>query len=314
MVAISSVPPPAAELAPPRFQLFGPLRDGRKLAEWSLVLKSIGVEHLVSTQTEGWYIAVGVENAARVERALEEYEDENRNWPPRTSARDRLAFEPSAALVVGWSISLALIFAFSGPVAGSSPWFEVGVAESLHIAHGQVWRAVTALTLHADAQHLLGNVLIGGAFLWFASRRLGAGRAAFFTLLAGTLGNIANALLHYTQHQTHGSIGASTAVFSTVGLLVGAQVRSDAARGVRRWTEKVAPWVGGASLLGMLGASAQSDLWAHLFGLLAGILLGLVIARASRESAARSWIQASYAVATVCLLAGAWAAAFALRR
>jgi membrane associated rhomboid family serine protease len=204
----------------------------------------------------------------------------------------------------------------SGPVAGSSRWFEAGVAESARIAHGQVWRAITALTLHADGEHLIGNVLVGGAFLWFASRRMGAGRAAFFTLVAATIGNIANALLHYIQHQPHGSIGASTAVFATVGLLVGTQVRSDAARGVRTFVEKAAPWVGGAALLGMLGASAKSDLFAHLFGLLAGVLIGLVVARApsgGAHDARRSrWIQRAYAAATIALLGGAWALAFAL--
>lgn len=312
MVAISSIPPDAAELPPPRMQLVGPVRDGRKLAEWSLVLKSLGVEHGISSREDGWYFLVDVDALPRVQRALREYEDENRDWPPRRAARDRMAYEPSSALVVGWSVVLAIAFAASGPVFGRSRWFEVGVAETARIMRGEVWRAITALTLHADGQHLLGNVLIGGAFLWFASRRLGAGRAAFFTLLAGTLGNLANALLHNIQHQPHGSIGASTAVFATVGLLVGTQVRSDAARGVRTWRERAAPWVGGAVLLGMLGASAQSDLWAHLFGLLAGVLLGLVVARGPSRADGRGWVQPAYTLATLAVLVGAWTVAFAL--
>jgi membrane associated rhomboid family serine protease len=323
MVALTSIPPlppstpstvePVVE--PPRAQLVGPVRDGRKLAEWSLVLKSLGVEHGISTREDGWYMLVASENLPRVQRAIADYEIENRDWPPRGRARDRLAYEPSASLVVAWSVVLAAVFAASGPVAGLSRWFDAGVAESVRIAHGQVWRAITALTLHADAEHLLGNVIVGGAFLWFASRRLGAGRAAFFTLIAATLGNVANALLHYFQHQPHGSIGASTAVFATVGLLVGTQVRSDAERGVRSFVERMAPWVGGAALLGALGASAKSDLWAHLFGLLGGVLLGLVVARAPIGDTRRSrWIQRVYAGSTVALLVGAWAIAFALRR
>jgi membrane associated rhomboid family serine protease len=142
---------------------------------------------------------------------------------------------------------------------------------------------------------------------------MGAGRAAFFTLLAGTLANVGNALLHYFRHQPHGSIGASTAVFAIVGLLVGTQVRSDAARGVRTFVERMAPWVGGAALLGMLGASAKSDLFAHLFGLLAGMIIGLVVARAPAADERRTrWIQRGYALATAALLVGAWALAFAL--
>ena len=315
MVALSSIPPqatePVVEVAP-RAHLVGPVRDGRKLAEWSLVLKSVGVEHGISTREDGWYLLVAAENLPRVQRALGEYEIENRDWPPRRVARDRLAYEPSSTLVVAWSTVLALVFAASGPVAGLSRWFEAGVADSARIAHGQVWRAVTALTLHADGEHLIGNVIVGAAFLWFASRRMGAGRAAFFTLIAATIGNAANALLHHLQHQPHGSIGASTAVFSVVGLLVATQVRSDSARGVRTFVERMAPWVGGAALLGMLGASAKSDLWAHLFGLLAGVLIGLVVAHAPAGDPRRTrWIQRLYSAATFALLVGAWALAFA---
>src|SRR5579859_7358304 len=118
MVAISSLPPETVEVAPPSVQLVGPVRDGRKLAEWSLVLKSLGVEHGISTREDGWYLLVGVENIPRVQRALRDYEEENRDWPPRRVGRDRLEQEPSASLVVGWAMVLALVFAVSGPVLG----------------------------------------------------------------------------------------------------------------------------------------------------------------------------------------------------
>jgi hypothetical protein len=96
MVALSSIPPAAVEpiVEPPRAQLVGPVRDGRKLAEWSLVLKSVGIEHGISTREDGWYLLVAAEHLPRVQRALRDYETENRDWPPRRTARDRLAYEP----------------------------------------------------------------------------------------------------------------------------------------------------------------------------------------------------------------------------
>jgi membrane associated rhomboid family serine protease len=44
---------------------------------------------------------------------------------------------------------------------------------------GQWWRAITALTLHADVAHLAGNVVVGGLFMAFLCREAGVG-AGFF--------------------------------------------------------------------------------------------------------------------------------------
>ncbi|MEO7094822.1 MAG: rhomboid family intramembrane serine protease [Polyangiales bacterium] len=302
---------------PPGLELIGPVRDARKLAELQLVIKALGVQHGISSRDDGFYFLVPVKKAARVRDALIDYERENRDWPPRRAPREKLAYAgaSSSRLSVVWAAVLSIVFLFSGTVAVRGPWFRAGVASSDRILHGEVWRAVTALTLHADAAHLFGNVAAGGVFLWAASRRLGAGRAAMFTLLAGTIGNLANAVAHGIQHVPHSSIGASTAVFATVGLLVGSQARVNRGAGTRSMTDRMGPWVGGAAILGMLGASAQSDLWAHFYGLVAGVLLGLAAARtpAAAESAkgARRWVQPAYALATIGTLVASWGLAFA---
>ena len=317
MVALVSLLPPPSSPPPPeptQGQL-GPVRDARKLGEWSLVLKSLGVAHTVSSRDDGWYLLVASGALPRSERAIRDYELENRDWPPRPARRERLVYAGSSVLLLGWAAALAAVFSLSGPVATGSRWFEVGIARADLVARGEVWRAVTALTLHADSAHLVGNLLVGGAFLWVASRRLGAGRALAFTVLGGTLGNLVNALVHAGWlHRPHASLGASTAVFATVGLLVGTQVRNNASLGHRKWTDVAGPWVGGAALLGMLGASPHVDLWAHLDGLLAGVVLGLVAARTPADGARRVWVQRCYAAGALAVVAGAWAIAFALPR
>jgi rhomboid protease GluP len=308
------VPPPHRD-TPPGLELIGPIRDARKLAELQLVIKSLGVQHGISSRDDGFYFLVPAKKAARVRDALIDYERENRDWPPRKAPRERLAYGGSSRLSVLWAAALSIVFLFSGTVAARGPWFRAGVASSDRILHGEVWRAVTALTLHADAAHLIGNVAAGGVFLWAASRRLGAGRTAMFTLLAGTIGNLSNAVAHGIQHVPHSSIGASTAVFATVGLLVGTQARVNRSAGARSFADRFGPWVGGAAILGMLGASAQSDLWAHFYGLVAGVILGLVAARTppahEASKGARQWVQPAYALATIATLAGSWALAFA---
>ncbi len=84
------------------------------------------------------------------------------------------------------------------------------------IREGEWWRAVTALGLHADAVHLAGNMVFGIVFGFLAGELLGWGLAWFGMLLAGALGNALNA---FVQAPGHTSIGASTAVFATLGIL-----------------------------------------------------------------------------------------------
>jgi membrane associated rhomboid family serine protease len=93
-------------------------------------------------------------------------------------------------------------------------------------------------------------------------------------LFAGILGNLANAALFQYGHN---SIGASTAVFGAVGFLAAYQLH----RKIKVVDQRRKAWLplaGGLALLAFLGAGAQSDLTAHLFGFLAGIFLGLVYA------------------------------------
>ena len=117
--------------------------------------------------------------------------------------------------------------------------------------------------------------MAGGLFLSLWFRVLGPGVGALLVLAAGALGNVLNAGL---QSSGHVSVGASTAVFGTVGLLAGAAALRREGRPVRRhpaWVVVAAA----LALLGMLGTGGErTDIWAHAFGLVAGGLLGAAAA------------------------------------
>jgi rhomboid protease GluP len=285
--------------------VIGPLQS-RQLREWALVLSSMGIAHAVRDAHPGWVILVAAGDHARAVRAIELYEAENRNWPPRR-ARELLPYARSLAAPLVM-LMLILFYAVTGPASDSSAWFVRGTAASERILHGQVWRTVTALTLHADTLHVLGNALTGSIFLSAVNRRLGDGRGPLLVLVAGALGNGMNALWYRTGHL---SIGASTAVFAAVGILAATQLAIDRSAGPRSWLERAAPVVGGLALLGMLGASPHSDLLAHLFGLFAGILVGLVTGRVLRGSQRSSpVIQIVCALLTMGIIVGSWGMAF----
>jgi membrane associated rhomboid family serine protease len=151
--------------------------------------------------------------------------------------------------------------------------------------------------------------------------------AAVLILLAGTGANLLTA---WTETQDHLSVGASTATFAALGLVVGLQC-------VRRWRGggqvRRRAWLAagaGLALLAMLGFGARADVFAHAYGLGLGFVLGLGagivdkprssdattggqtgVAPARRGSVGAWLLQSGLALAAVGVVAAAWARAFA---
>jgi membrane associated rhomboid family serine protease len=280
----------------------------RKAYEWLFVLRSVGLDGVIRPTIDGhWGVQVVEEHATRALENLKAYEAENRDWPP-PQVRERPLYENSlwAGTILG---SLALFFMSTGPARLQSEWFQRGTASAFDILHGKPWQAVTALTLHADSQHVLGNVLAGTLFLSAVHRRLGVGFGTAMVLAAGILGNLLNALWYGSGHR---SIGASTAVFGAVGVLAAVQLllnREQVQGRMATWK----PVVGGVALLGLLGAGGvNTDLLAHLYGFVAGLVFGgvagLVVRR--REEPLSEWLQMGMAAGAAATVLGAWGLAW----
>lgn len=267
------------------------------------------IGHALRQGEDGGYLVLAFRDRERAVHAIQLYETENRDWPPRR-VRERLPYPRSLVAPLVFLGIVAFFFLVTGPVADGSPWFFRGRAISDRILSDQPWRAVTALTLHADALHVAGNTLSGSLFLSAVNRRLGDGRGTLTVLIAGALGNVANAIHYYPQ--IHRSIGASTAVFAAVGVLVATQLAVDHRRkGQRTWLERLGPPAAGLVLLGMLGASPESDLMAHLFGFLAGLIVGVPVAFISKAGRSSRAVQLLSAMAALCIVLGSWALAWA---
>ncbi len=239
--------------------------------------------------------------AARAE--LEKFEGERTLRP----ARDR-KYESRSP------VPLASLFAFAWILIGSfalqqrlPAWrIDRGVGSSTEILHGEIWRTVTALTLHADGAHLAANLAIGALFAVFLFPLLGTGVTWCLTLCAGALGNWLNAFGH--RGETHQTIGASTAVFGALGVLVGCQLieRLSTGRHRRLW-EVIVPLGGGAALLAVLGVGQDEriDFMAHFLGLISGVGLGVAAAilRLKERLSSRTQVILALLVPGVVLLA-----------
>jgi membrane associated rhomboid family serine protease len=197
---------------------------------------------------------------------------------------------------------LCLVAVLGHELAFGIDWFALGRMDTARFIAGEGWRALTALTLHADTIHLLGNVAFGALFTYFVGRYLGGGVGWIAILASGALGNALNGWLTGPDHR---SIGASTAVFGALGLLSAFTWRRGFPRGTTR-RSRLAPVVAGIALLAFTGTAGQNtDLGAHLLGFAVGFLIGLGAARLPWPGATR--VQLTAGSAAWLLVAGAWA-------
>ena len=282
-----------------------PLRVAEDLAtaeEWTLVLVAEGLSPAVRHTSHGFALVVPAREAEQAATALAAYETEN---PPVPEVED----EPGEAgyLITGFIVAgilLAFFFVTGEPNPGN-PWFKRGSSDATYLLSGELWRSVTALTLHVDLGHVLSNAIALALFLSAVCRSLGPGLGITIVLLAGAGGNLTNALL---QGPAHVSVGASTSVFAAVGVVVGLAVvrrRRRGSYGRRAWL----PIAAGFALLAMLGTGqVRVDLWAHLLGLLTGGLLGVAVALYYHRAPGPR-VQWILSCTSLALIIGCWALA-----
>ena len=262
--------------------------DHQAALERSVVLEAVGIAHEVRPTAGGrWALLVDDGDAPAAEAALAAWEAEN---PPRREPR--LGSEYGRSLA-GPAAGLAILaFAFLGGLGPAGNLVARGGADAARMLGGEWWRAVTALTLHADLAHVAANAVALAIFLGAVARRLGPAVATWLALAAGVAGNVLTALVAQGGHV---SIGASTAVFGSLGTLSALQVPRRGA-----WLTLGA----GVALLGLLGTGARADLLAHLLGFATGVAEGLAVRRATPPRRSRS--QPVVALLAVVPIALAW--------
>lgn len=237
---------------------------------FSLVLNSAGIANRVVNTTQGCDIYVAPMQVDAARKALDRYQAEN---PTAETDRTLRLNPPKSIDLSGILVALVLLCVHLAVITSTAPkdYGAVFGAHSRRILNGEGYRCVTALVLHADAGHLAGNMagvaLFGGAVCAFT----GTGMGWLMILVCGVLGNLINALAY---HQSgHLSVGASTAVFGAMGILCTVQAVRAVITG-KGWKRMVLILGAGVALLAFLGTSARSDVGAHLFGFLTGVLLG----------------------------------------
>ena len=267
------------------------------------MLHAVGIGSQVVPNGGLWSLVVLPETAAAAVTHLRGYDREN---PPRR----RILARPEQMHARAWLgpaayvLVMVLVAWLAGQRAFAENWLNAGVLNTLAFRGGEAWRAVTALTLHFDVAHLLSNLGFGAFFGWLASQLLGPGVAFGGAVAAAVLANSINASI---QPAHHVSAGASTMVFSMLGLLAAYAWRRRADSG-ERWAYRWAPLIAGVFLLGFTGVGGENtDVLAHLTGFVTGTLAGWWLGRLPRMPSDRAqWFAGAGALAGI---AAAWWAA-----
>jgi membrane associated rhomboid family serine protease len=269
----------------------------------ALVLAAVDIPFQIVDDIAGCALVVPAEYSARAVYELMEYDEEN---PPRPRVSKRpLTLHNALPGLFAYCLIICGVAIVAEYAGSGADWYVAGRVDGALVRAGEWWRTLTALTLHSDLEHLIGNLVFGIMFGLFASRLLGSGIAWLSIVIAAGLGNALNTLLLEASHR---AIGASTAVFAALGLVAGFVWRGKL-MAQDRWSYRIGPIVGGFALLMYTGTGGErTDIGAHLMGFLFGLGGGMLLTsvRDQLDSARIQWVSG---ICALLLISGAWALA-----
>jgi membrane associated rhomboid family serine protease len=299
-------------------------RSARRRAcdERAFVLTAVGIESEIELDGDAYAVRVDATVRAHALHHLWQYEEERRSARLPEPAMELQPHAWQGSLL--FAIVLLLV-----PLAVAQGWsqsdlYAVGVMDPPRIIAGEWWRAWTALTLHGDAAHLLGNLGAGVLLGYSAAQVWGNARAWAMIVTAAALANLLEA---FAAGAGYVSLGASTILFAALGLVAAWTWRTRrqfAHNSMRRW----APLVAGIVVLALFGggggdpqaavdplaaSDSHTNVLSHALGFITGSLAGVAAAtqRGARLlSRTPAWMAAAVAAGPVLL---AWSMALLAR-
>ncbi len=292
-----------------------PVPDREKLLEWLAVLCVAEVPYRLSRHDGRWTIYVPPDDEHKARRLLAEHEQQHQDWPPPSPLPAVIQGSDmiSALWSAFWGVyAVAMFYLWLGPYRVSEPLLLAAAGRRSAVRDGEWWRTVTALMIHADVGHLVSNLLFLAVFAALIGRLFGTGMGWLLILAAGALGN---GLTAWTSMRDGVGVGASTACFAALGLLVAHGMMTQLRRAARwreLWRRAWVPLAGGLAMLSLTGTSPGTDIMAHFFGFTAGFALGIpFVPRPGRAPSSRT--QHLCLALTLLTVAAAWILAWRFR-
>ena len=170
-----------------------------------------------------------------------------------------------------------------------------GAFAPLHLAalRQEPWRLLAACFVHYGIVHIGMNLFWLVHLARLVEPAIGSARFLIAYVISGILGFVASVIYYQYANQGGFTAGASGAVFGVMGLGLGFLWRRDDPR----WKLWLGQTVGFALLFGFLMPNINNS--AHVGGLLAGAVFGVVYAKSAEKPACRY----EQVLAAICVLA-----------
>jgi rhomboid protease GluP len=288
--------------APPGFEIVLTTRRQRDCLESRFVLTAVGIPSQTMEQEGIWYLLVSRSDSAQAATELAAYRQENPHQRLDQSEKVPL-YQGAVEAIVVYALLIMATATLAARSVFEMDWLTAGWMHAGSVTAGQWWRTITALTLHLDAAHLVANLIFGSVFGYLAGCILGGGVAWLAIVVAGAAGNLINA---WIQPPPHTSIGASTAVFAALGLIVAHSLRPRPPV-QEKWLIRWSPLIGGILLLAFTGVGGErTDVAAHVTGFLSGLLFGWIGCRLPERWLGSRSVQQAAGLVTMAIVAFAW--------
>lgn len=176
------------------------------------------------------------------------------------------------------NIALALVHAavFAVCLMTGDRLYTAGQCGTVQVIAGrEYYRLFTSIFLHSGISHLGSNLLVQVLMGNAVERNLGHIRYLILYLVSGVCGNVISVLYDYTQGVNTYSVGSSGAVFGVMGVLILLIIKG------RKKLQSGSSLIYRAAFAVFYAVysgfrNPHTDNAAHVGGLAAGILLGLV--------------------------------------
>ena len=199
------------------------------------------------------------------------------------SFKEFIRYYPVVSAIICIHIIIYLLTVI--PLFPNTLIFEKLAGVNLYIVQGEYWRLLSPIILHSGFPHVLFNSFSLVLFGPVLERLLGKTRFILLYITAGAAANIATLLL---EPLTYIHVGASGAIFGLFGYFAAIIVfRKEL---LSRENSQIILTI---TIIGVVMTILQPNIniTAHLFGLLAGFLIGAASLAKGRTSSPSSTIQ-----------------------
>lgn len=184
----------------------------------------------------------------------------------RESFKEFIAYYPVVSFIL--SIHILLYLLTSLPIFPNQLILERMIGVNLFIYQGEWWRLITPIFIHGSFSHLLFNSFSIFLFGPALERILGKSKFILIYLFTGIAANLITLMV---QPLTYTHLGSSGAIFGLFGYYIALIVfRKDA---ISRNNAQIIATIAALSLI-MTFLQANINIIAHIFGFLAGIVIG----------------------------------------